>query len=417
MKIDLVVGLVCKPNATSAKSSQKGSQPAAPDLPRKANALLYRDIRKPTSAMTARRNLKIDCAATENARPRTPGYSKSKSKPPSPLRMSFVIDDLEDSIPSKCEKVVPSQHVLREIDLNEPVPIVLPPRSFQRSKSFVSSEEATRRLEDTSTELRDCPAPVAFPRLKDEGTDPSFGPKPSPTPQGRLEGSPIEIYSRPSSGLKDEDTGMLFGPKLAPTSPIVFDTAGFIGALSTAVTTKCSLETICAPENRWMLSVGVISRHIEVWDLDVNDMVAWPACVRLTDSLPSSHLSQPPVDFIDIECRTVSHGRRSSGSKLDYSTCNSPRSLSGSSCGASDNPNHIHIHGGWQVVDNNAKGTMSGRAWTLGCWVSVPVQLFARSETRMFKIQVRAMLGGVKKSMIVSDACVVSVSHLRMGKR
>ncbi|KZT21906.1 hypothetical protein NEOLEDRAFT_713749 [Neolentinus lepideus HHB14362 ss-1] len=335
------------------------------------NAASY--VRKPTTR-------KDDCATTENSRRRVPIYNTSKSKPP-----RMLIEAVGDGAPGCNQVASQQQDVLREVDLNEPAHVVVPQRPRQRVTSFMSLGQAARQLEGSPAQTRSRTSSV--------------------------------VFSRP----KNEDTDAFVAPKLVRTSPIVFDTAGFMGALSTAAQTNRPLETVCDPANRYTLSVGVISRHLEVWDMDEKDSIAWPVCIRLADLLSSLHRTQPPVDFLDIECRTVAHGRKLGGSKLEYMTSNSPRSLSGSLGGASQDPNHIHVEDNWRIIDTESERVVhiakAGTEWTLGCWISIPMRLFASAETRMFRIQVRAMMGGMKKSMVISDPLVVSVSHLRMGKK
>jgi len=159
--------------------------------------------------------------------------------------------------------------------------------------------------------------------------------------------------------------------------------------------------------------------HTELWDLDDDSLYAWPGILVMTDNEES--VDFPPIHRVEVECATHAYeGRFSTETNAVpvFSTCFrgacfSKRELAESSQKVFDPSLGIIMQEDWsdaQVRKNQ---------WYVKFWVPVPISLFRKKDTRMFRL--RASVTVVddrmwKKVALHSGTVVADISHLRKHK-
>ncbi|KAH9967441.1 hypothetical protein BC827DRAFT_593010 [Russula dissimulans] len=170
--------------------------------------------------------------------------------------------------------------------------------------------------------------------------------------------------------------------------------------------------------DRFDLRIAPMKEHTELWDLPDDTLHAWPGILVLTDNEAS--VKFPPVHAIEIECATHAYEGRFStetnalpvfssqfqGAMFSKKELAQTQKVFDPSLG-------IIMQEGWsdaQVRKNQ---------WYIKFWVPIPVSLFRKKDTRMFRL--KASVSAVddrmwKKVTVYSGTVVADISHLRKHK-
>jgi hypothetical protein len=193
--------------------------------------------------------------------------------------------------------------------------------------------------------------------------------------------------------------------------------------------------------DRFDLRVAPVKEHTELWDLpdeyvlllvDIPKWVralklnlrsslhAWPAILILTDHEASVSDRFPPIHSVEIECATHAYeGRFSTESNAlpVFSTRFTGATFSKRELAQAqkvfDPSQGIIMQPDWSDAQ------VRKSQWYIKFWVPVPLSLFRKKDTRMFRL--RASVTAVddrmwKKVTVYSGTVVADISHLRKHK-
>jgi len=169
--------------------------------------------------------------------------------------------------------------------------------------------------------------------------------------------------------------------------------------------------------DRFDLRIAPVKMHTELWDLPDDSLYAWPGILVLTDNETSVRF--PPIHAVEIECATHAYeGRFSTETNAlpVFSTRFQGATFSKKELAEAqlfDPSLGVITQEGWsdaQVRKNQ---------WYIKFWVPIPVSLFRKKETRMFRL--KASVSAVddrmwKKVTVFSGSVVADISHLRKHK-
>ncbi|KAI0299282.1 hypothetical protein BC826DRAFT_967135 [Russula brevipes] len=182
--------------------------------------------------------------------------------------------------------------------------------------------------------------------------------------------------------------------------------------------------------DRFDLRVAPVKEHTELWDLPDDcrielraeltlrsSLCAWPGILVLTDNEPSVRF--PPIHAVEIECATHAYEGR-------FSTeTNALPVFSTNFRGTTFSKKELAEA---QVFDPSlgiimqeewSDAQVRKNQWYIKFWVPIPISLFRKKETRMFRL--KASVSAVddrmwKKVTVSSGAVVADISHLRKHK-
>jgi len=160
-----------------------------------------------------------------------------------------------------------------------------------------------------------------------------------------------------------------------------------------------------------------VKEHTELWDLPDDSLCAWPGILVLTDNEPSVRF--PPIHAVEIECATHAYeGRFSTETNAlpVFSTNFRGTTFSKKELAEAQvfDPSLGII---MQEVWSDAQ--VRKNQWYIKFWVPIPISLFRKKETRMFRL--KASVSAVddrmwKRVTVSSGAVVADISHLRKHK-
>lgn len=169
--------------------------------------------------------------------------------------------------------------------------------------------------------------------------------------------------------------------------------------------------------DRFELRITPVKVHTELWDLPDDSLYAWPGIIVLTDN--ESSFKFPPIHALEIECATHAYEGR-------FSTeTNALPVFSTRFAGATFSKKELAEA---QVFDPSlgiiTQEDWSGaqvhkNQWYIKFWVPIPISLFRKKDTRMFRL--KASVSAVddrmwKKVTVFSGTVVADISHLRKHK-
>jgi len=220
------------------------------------------------------------------------------------------------------------------------------------------------------------------------------------------------IPIRPDSIPLDDDPNAqdcVRPSKYVPRQGRVLQSPSYAVAAAPATAPRAFLD-------RFDLRIAPVKVHTELWDLPDDSLLAWPGIIVLTDHEASVRF--PPIHAVEIECATHAYeGRFSTETNAlpVFSTHFRGATFSKELAEAQVfDPSHgIITQEGWsdaQVRKNQ---------WYIKFWVPIPVSLFRKKETRMFRL--KASVSAVddrmwKKVTVFSGTVVADISHLRKRK-
>ncbi|VDB84894.1 unnamed protein product [Peniophora sp. CBMAI 1063] len=164
------------------------------------------------------------------------------------------------------------------------------------------------------------------------------------------------------------------------------------------------------PEDRYILTVAVRDKHLELWDQDDSHVHAWAAFVSVTDRLrDSSHF---PIEDLDIRLSTHSYEGHEAPLYTTSHIGNTVRRGKELEALKEEFDSSLGIVSGseWQVNPQRAG------QWFLKIWAPVPLALFRDRDTRMFKLEASASVVDDRtwgRGVVQSRAVFDDVSHLR----
>ncbi|KAI0272389.1 hypothetical protein BC834DRAFT_345126 [Gloeopeniophorella convolvens] len=170
---------------------------------------------------------------------------------------------------------------------------------------------------------------------------------------------------------------------------------------------------------RFDLKVAPTKQHTDLWDLPDSSMHAWPGLLVLTDN-EASPGDFPPIYSVDLDCATYAYeGRFSSETNAlpVFSTrfqgaCLPKKELT-------ESQKELNPELGIVMQDEWSDAQVRENQWYVKFWVPIPVSLFRKKDTRMFRL--RATISVVdnrmwKKVTVYSGTVVADISHLHKHK-
>lgn len=170
--------------------------------------------------------------------------------------------------------------------------------------------------------------------------------------------------------------------------------------------------------DRFDLRVAPTKVHTELWDLADDSLYAWPGILVLTDNEAS--VDFPPIHAVEIECATHAYeGRFSTETNAVpvFSTCY--RGVGLSKKELVDSQKVFDPSLGIVMQEDWSDAQVRRNQWYVKFWVPVPISLFRKKDSRMFRL--RASVSVVddrmwKKVTVRSGTVVADISHLRKHK-
>ncbi|KAI0255702.1 hypothetical protein BJV78DRAFT_1172565 [Lactifluus subvellereus] len=169
--------------------------------------------------------------------------------------------------------------------------------------------------------------------------------------------------------------------------------------------------------DRFDLRIAPVRAHTELWDLPDDSLHAWPGILVLTDH--QAALNFPPIHAIEIECATHAYEGRFS-TETNAVPVFSTRFKG--TCFSKEFKNMPKVFDpllGIVMQENWSDAQVRKNQWYIKFWVPIPISLFRKRETRMFRL--KASVSAVddrmwKKVTVYSGTVVADISHLRKHK-
>ncbi|KAF4573689.1 hypothetical protein EYR36_008207 [Pleurotus pulmonarius] len=190
------------------------------------------------------------------------------------------------------------------------------------------------------------------------------------------------------------------------------------------------------------------SPHFEIWDMEDDIFVAWPAELRLealdSDRWEFTSLIQPEILRVDLECHSKYYCKDGDHTKYPYAICDSDSwydvKYGGAVCRDGMRSTvvpaaGIHVAAQWErtykrradpvepPVAATARRSKSldlpaERGWVLRFWIPIPTHLFVKRETRSFIIESKVWLVDDQRKIpheekALTATAEMTISHLR----
>jgi len=161
-----------------------------------------------------------------------------------------------------------------------------------------------------------------------------------------------------------------------------------------------------------------MKEHTELWDLPDDTLHAWPGILILTDNETSVRF--PPIHSIEIECATHAYeGRFSTETNALPVFSSRFQGASFSKKELTQTEKVFDPSMGIIMQEDWSDAQVRKNQWYIKFWVPIPVSLFRKKETRMFRL--KASVSAVddrmwKKVTVYSGTVVADISHLRKHK-
>ncbi|KAI0306037.1 hypothetical protein B0F90DRAFT_957879 [Multifurca ochricompacta] len=167
--------------------------------------------------------------------------------------------------------------------------------------------------------------------------------------------------------------------------------------------------------DRFDLRIKPVKMHTDLWDLSDDSLHAWPGILVLTDNKGS--VKFPPIHAVDVECATYAYeGRFSTETNAVpvFSThfqgaCFSQKELAE----VFDPSLGIVMQEDWSDAQDRKN------QWYIKFWVPIPIYLFSKKDSRMFRLRATASVVDDrvwKKVTVYSGTVVADISHLQKHK-
>jgi len=163
-----------------------------------------------------------------------------------------------------------------------------------------------------------------------------------------------------------------------------------------------------------------VKEHTELWDLHDSSLHLWPGILTLTDHDASVRF--PPIHAVEIECATHAYeGRFSTESNAlpVFSTRFRGVTFSKKELAQAQAQKVYDASRGIIMQPDWSDAQVRKNQWYIKFWVPIPLSLFRKKDTRMFRL--RASVTAVddrmwKKVTVYSGTVVADISHLRKHK-
>ena len=294
--------------------------------------------------------------------------------------------------------------------------VVLPKARPQSEINHSQSQGHTpqRRLRRVGT--------VQFPTMRDISNQPSRAPIPIPVP-GTLTRHSTPVES--NVGASERARSSQHAPRPARAS-----SSSYVAPAAPAHAPRTSLD-------RFDLRIAPTKMHTELWDLDdecvalsnqiyiilssTSSLYAWPGILVLTDN-EASVGDFPPIHRVEIECATHAYeGRFSTETNAVpvFSTCFRGACFSKKELADSTAQKVFDPSLGIIMQDDWSDAQVRKNQWYVKFWVPVPISLFRKKDTRMFRLKASVIVVDDrmwKKVALHSGTVVADISHLRKHK-
>lgn len=170
--------------------------------------------------------------------------------------------------------------------------------------------------------------------------------------------------------------------------------------------------------DRFDLRIAPTEVHTELWDLDDDSLYAWPGILVLKDNQAS--VDFPAVHAVEIECATHAYeGRFSTETNAlpVFSTFFRGAHLSKQELAESEKTFDPSL--GIIMQEDWSDGQVRKNQWYVKFWVPIPISLFRKKDTRMFRLRASVCVVDDrmwKKVTLHSGTVVADISHLRKHK-
>ncbi|KAF4584851.1 hypothetical protein EYR40_001667 [Pleurotus pulmonarius] len=178
------------------------------------------------------------------------------------------------------------------------------------------------------------------------------------------------------------------------------------------------------------------SPHFEIWDMEDDIFIAWPAELRLealdSDRWEFTSLIQPEILRVELECHSKYYCKDGDHTKYPYAICDSDSwydvKYGGAVCRDGMRSTvvpaaGIHVAAQWDRTYKRRAEPTDGarksksldlpaeRGWVLRFWIPIPTHLFVKRETRSFVIESKVWL--VDEDKALTTSAEMTISHLR----
>ncbi|KDQ31604.1 hypothetical protein PLEOSDRAFT_1111869 [Pleurotus ostreatus PC15] len=192
------------------------------------------------------------------------------------------------------------------------------------------------------------------------------------------------------------------------------------------------------------------SPHFEIWDMEDDIFVAWPAELRLealdSDRWEFTSLIQPEILRVALECHSKYYCKDGDHTKYPYAICDADSWYSVAYGGAVCRDGMrsavvpaagIHVAAQWERTYKRradpldvegagarrpkAREVPAERGWVLRFWIPIPTHLFVKRETRSFVIEAKVWLADDARELPHADKALaataeMTISHLRRAR-
>ncbi|KAF8488870.1 hypothetical protein F5888DRAFT_1809320 [Russula emetica] len=247
---------------------------------------------------------------------------------------------------------------------------------------------------------------IEFPTMRvpdGDSFDPSNQPSRIPVPIRRVSTSPDDDPNTPDNARSSKSKSK-YVPRQSRES------SSYAAAATPGPAPRASLD-------RFDLRVAPVKEHTELWDHPDDSLHAWPGILILTDN--ESSVRMPPIHAVEVECATHAYeGRFSTESNAlpVFSTRFQGATFSKKELAQVQT---FEPEMGIIMQEDWSDAQVRKNQWYIKFWVPIPLSLFRKKDTRMFRL--RASVTAVddrmwKKVTVYSGTVVADISHLRKHK-
>ncbi|KAH9066527.1 hypothetical protein EDB87DRAFT_1586611 [Lactarius vividus] len=271
-----------------------------------------------------------------------------------------------------------------------------------------SSSEVLRPLSEINHSLGDTPhrrlrrvGAIEFPTMHGPVSDVSNQPSRIPVPV------PV-TFTRNSTPVGASERPKSFPCTLRHARE---SSVSYVASTTPGPASRASLD-------RFDLTIAPTKVHTELWDLDDDSLYAWPGILVLKDNQAS--VDFPAVHAVEIECATHAYeGRFSTETNAlpVFSTFFRGAHLSKKELAESERVFDPSL--GIIMQEDWSDAQVRKNQWYVKFWVPIPISLFRKKDTRMFRMRASVCVVDDrmwKKVTLHSGTVVADISHLRKHK-
>ncbi|KAF4604459.1 hypothetical protein EYR40_003233 [Pleurotus pulmonarius] len=258
----------------------------------------------------------------------------------------------------------------------------------------------------------------------------------------------VDLSSKAKSPLQQRNANLSHvsstPPRVVPAKAFAAPTKTEASPVSVAAASSVLLrrESLFKPPvslTAEQLKLGIAfynSPHFEIWDMEDDIFIAWPAELRLealdSDRWEFTSLIQPEILRVELECHSKYYCKDGDHTKYPYAICDSDSwydvKYGGAVCRDGMRSTvvpaaGIHVAAQWDRTYKRRAEPTDGarksksldlpaeRGWVLRFWIPIPTYLFVKRETRSFVIESKVWLVDADKALTTSAE--MTISHLR----